>query len=57
MDLQAQQGSNPLGILSLEEGGLQDGQWRTNRRLNGDEAYFPFIGEDFKILRMRLYSY
>lgn len=57
LDLQAQQGSNPLGILSLEEGGLQDGQWRTNRRLNGDEAYFPFIGEDFKILRMRLYSY
>ncbi|WP_430611746.1 DUF5597 domain-containing protein [Enterococcus sp. DIV0876] len=46
-----------VGILSLEEGYFDSGVWQKTRQLNGDEAYYPFIGEAFKIVKMKLFKY
>jgi hypothetical protein len=53
---------NPLvGILSAEEGKFEDGQWRSGRRLNGDQTHqgrhMRLVPGKFGIQRIKLYRY
>lgn len=45
-----------LDILSLEEGEIRDGEWKTIRRLNGDEAAFMKYDEP-TLLRLKMFIY
>lgn len=48
---------NPyVGVLSLEEGLFEAGNWKMHRRLNGDEVA-AMRCEKPTLLRMKLYSY
>ncbi|QOG29400.1 GH35 family beta-galactosidase [Enterococcus casseliflavus] len=48
---------NPyVGVLSLEEGRFEAGNWKMHRRLNGDEVAIMRY-EKPTLLRMKLYSY
>lgn len=52
--------SNPVlhsELLTLEEGRFKDDEWQTERVLNGDERYLPYIGNFPKIIRFSLYTY
>lgn len=44
-------------ILNLEEGMFVEGKWVTERVLNGDERYTPYIGNMPKIIKFSLYTY
>lgn len=45
-----------LDILSLEEGEIRNGEWKTIRRLNGDEA--AFMKYDVPtLLRLKVFIY
>lgn len=44
------------GILALEEGTLEDGEWKMSRRLNGDEAAIMRY-EKPTLLKLALYQY
>ncbi|MGG5359071.1 MULTISPECIES: DUF5597 domain-containing protein [unclassified Enterococcus] len=44
-------------ILNLEEGTFIEGKWLTERVLNGDERYTPYIGNMPKIIKFSLYTY
>jgi len=49
------------GIGSVDEGGLADGQWRSGRRLNGDQTHqgrhIQLPGQSYTLLRVKLYTY
>lgn len=45
-----------LDILSLEEGQMENGAWRTLRRLNGDEAAFMLYDAP-ALLRVKVFIY
>lgn len=45
-----------LDILSLEEGRMENGGWRTLRRLNGDEAAFMMYDTP-ALLRVKVFIY
>jgi len=50
-----------VGILSVEEGQYVDGQWRVERRLNGDQTHqgrhLRLVPGKFGIQRIKLYRY
>jgi hypothetical protein len=54
------EGSGSAGIAGVEEGSLVNGQWKTARRLNGDEdnqgrsIFLP--AHEFRLLRVKLYK-
>jgi len=49
------------GIGSVDEGVLVDGQWRSVRRLNGDQTHqgrhIQLPGQSYTLLRVKLYTY
>lgn len=50
-----------VGILSVDEGGYVNGQWRAGRRLNGDQTHqgrhLRLVPGKFGIQRIKLYRY
>ncbi|HZE70457.1 MAG TPA: DUF5597 domain-containing protein [Pyrinomonadaceae bacterium] len=50
-----------VGILSAEEGKFENGQWRSGRRLNGDQTHqgrhMRLVPGKFGIQRIKLYRY
>lgn len=44
-------------ILNFEEGYFEGKKWITERVLNGDERYTPYIGNMPKIIKFSLYTY
>jgi hypothetical protein len=50
-----------VGILSAEEGKFEDGEWRSGRRLNGDQTHqgrhIRLVPGKFGIQRIKLYRY
>lgn len=53
-------GTGTAGIVSVEEGSRSGGQWKTERRLNGDESNqgrnVSLPARAFKLLRVKLYT-
>ena len=53
-------GDGIAGIVSVEEGSRAGGQWKTERRLNGDQSNqgrnVSLPAHDFKLLRVKLYT-
>ena len=53
-------GEGIAGIVSVEEGSRSGGQWKTERRLNGDESNqgrnISLPAHEFKLLRVKLYT-
>ena len=49
------------GILSAQEGRVENGQWRTIRWLNGDQTHqgrhIRLVPNDFTIQRVKVYRY
>jgi beta-galactosidase GanA len=54
-------GAPLVGILSAEEGKFENGQWRSDRRLNGDQTHqgrhLRLVSGTFGIQRIKLYRY
>lgn len=46
-----------IGILELEEGHFENGQWIVERVLNGDEQYFIAVGNNPRFLRVHYHQY
>ena len=45
-----------LDILAFEDGRFENGEWKRQRRLNGDEAAIMRYGEPV-LLRIQLFAY
>ena len=54
-------GPSTLGLLSVDEGGFTNGQWKSRRRMNGDQTHqgrhVRINAGKFEIQKVRLYQY